>query len=165
MRTKGLLLLSLCCLWLFSCDSASNEKQEVVVEKAPPPAIDSLQLQVEAYEFALDSARSDVANSLRLLGRLDKQLQDSIRGTRVPVQLQEETINTYKNRLYEVRQVEAALRQWQQQAVAPPDSLTTQQRKEYLEEQLAKLERLVQESSQVHRQSADAMQEADRAEY
>lgn len=154
-----------CCLLAAACDSTTNEQQEVVVVEEVPPVADSLQLQLETYELQLDSARVNINKALRQLDRLGKQLQDSIKGTQVPPQLQEETINTYQNKLHDVRQMQTALRRWQHEEATLPDTLTNLQRKEQLEKQLQQIEQLLQESWLVRIQSREAMQESDREGY
>ncbi len=165
MRRIGLLLLFPLFCFVVSCDNTNNEKQEVVVIPPPPPAVDSVQLQIAAYQQQLDSTRENISRTLRQLDRLDKQLQDSINGTKVPPQLQEETIHNYKNKLHEVRQVQTALKHWQEQEVKPPDSLTNLQRKAYLEEQIQQLDRLMQETQQVRYEANKVMLESDQEEY
>lgn len=159
------LLGSFCCLLASACDSTTQEQQKVVVIEEAPPVVDSLQLQLDNYELQLDSARINTDKALQQLERLDKQLQDSIKGTQVPPQLQEETINTYQNKLHDVRQMQTALRRWQQEEGALPDTLSNLQRKDQLEKQLHLVEQLLQESWLIRQQSREAMLESDRDDY
>lgn len=159
------LLGSFCSLLVVACDSTTQEQQEVVVIEAEPPVVDSLQLQLDTYQLQLDSARLNTDKALRQLERLDMQLQDSIKGTQVPPQLQEETINTYQNKLHDVRQMQTALRRWQQQERSLPDTLTNLQRKDQLKIQLHQVEQLLQESWLIRQQSREVMLESDRDDY
>lgn len=136
-----------------------------MVLEPPPPVVDSLLLQVQAYEEQLMAGQEEINKAQRQLSRLTSQLQDSIDGTRVPPQIQEETINNYRNKLHEVRQVQAALKQWEDGEHVPADSLRGEERKEFLEKQLQQLERLMAETQQVRREAQAAMQESDRDEY
>lgn len=159
MSLASILLFSLC-----ACDEQPKQ-QEVIVEQKPAPVVDSLQLQVMAYEQQLIAAEEDINKAMRQLDRVSAQLQDSIAGTEVPPQLQEEMIASYQNRLHEVREVKAALRQWQERDIKPADSLTTSERKDFLEKQLEQLERLMWQSRQVRREAQSTMQEADSEDY
>ena len=60
-----------------------------------------------------------------------------------------------------MRQVKEALSRWKEQEVKPADSLTTLARKEYLEKQLERLDRLMQETSQVRREAQQTIKEAE----
>lgn len=137
------------------------KQQEVIVVEEPEPVVDSVQLQVVAYEQQLAEADEDISKTLRQLDRLSAQLQDSINGTEVPAQFQEEIINNYRNQLHDVRQVRAALNQWKERDARPADTLTTQERKEFLENQLEQLDRLMQETRQVRYEAQTTIKEAD----
>ncbi|WP_224999577.1 hypothetical protein [Cesiribacter sp. SM1] len=167
MRTGGVLLVLFVLLAASACnENKPVEEQRVVVMEEPAPAVDSVQLQIAAYESQLNEAEEDIGKTIRQLNRLSAQLQDSIDGTRVPPQIQEETIDNYRNRLHEVKQVQAALLQWQQRELAPAnDSLTTVERKEFLEKQLQQLEQLMRETRYVRQEANEAMQESDGEEY
>lgn len=149
---------------LGSCGEEPRQ-QEVIVEQRPEVVVDSLQLQLTAYVQQLTAAEEDVSVAMLQLDRLSAQLQDSIEGTEVPPQLQEEMISSYQNRLHEVSRVKSALRQWQQKDHSPADSLSAQQQKEHLEKELEQLEKLLWQSRQVRREANSTMQEADRDEY
>lgn len=146
-------------------DNKTVEQQTEVVQEVPAPVVDSAQLQIVAYEQQLAEAQDDISKTLRQLNRLSAQLQDSINGTQVPPQIQEETINNYRNKLHEVRQVQASLKQWQDRELRAADSLNSQERIAYLEDQIQQLERLMQETQQVRREAQSAMQDADQEAY
>ncbi|AHM62101.1 hypothetical protein D770_19250 [Flammeovirgaceae bacterium 311] len=165
MRNYGWVLLTAFALVVNACNDNKTEQEVVVVEEPPVPLVDSVQLQVEAYEQQLSKAEEDIGRTIRQLNRLSAQLEDSINGTRVPPQIQEETIDNYRNKLYEVKQVQQTLLQWQERETPPADSLSTLQRKEYLEAQLHQLEQLMQETRNVRLEANQAMQESDRDEY
>jgi competence protein ComGC len=167
MRFSGVFFILFVLVVVIACnENKPVDEQEVIVIEKSAPAVDSVQLQVAAYELQLNEAEENIGKTIRQLNRLSAQLQDSIDGTQVPPQIQEETINNYRNKLYEVKQVQAALLQWQQRELPPStDSLTSLQRKEYLESQLQQLEQLMQETRYVRQEANEAMQESDRVEY
>lgn len=167
MRIYGLCLLLPAVIFVATAcgDNKSVEQQTEVVQEVPPPVVDSAQLQVVAYEQQLVEAQDDISKTLRQLNRLSTQLQDSIDGTQVPPQIQEETINNYRNKLHEVRQVQASLKQWQDREIKASDSLSSEERKAFLEDQIQQLERLMQETQQVRREAQSAMQDSDQEAY
>lgn len=159
----------LCCslvLLLSACNEQPEQKEaEVLVVEVPEPVVDSLQLSLMSYRQQLSEASEEVEVTVRQLDRLSTQLEDSIEGTEVPPQLQEEVIADYQNMLLEVKEMKAALQQWKNKGVSSADSLSALEQKAYLEKRLRQLEWLMQQSSAVKQEVKSSMQEVNGLEY
>jgi hypothetical protein len=156
----------LCFTFLFSCGSSdSSQEQEVVVAPPPPaPEVDSVALQLTHQQELLASGDSAARQSIARLRQLSALLQDSISNTELPAQLQEEFIWAYRSRLHEVGQARQALENWLQRQQDPqPDSLSGQDKIDWMQQELDDLEALLLQARVARREARESLQEASEA--
>lgn len=138
------LLFSGFCLLLLACGQKPEQKSEAPVVVVEPAPVEEEEVPSEEEQLREEVMTIHDRAMLRMseIRRLSSQLNDSIENTGVNPMYQEEAINSYRNRLKELKDADEAMRQWMRQFKQDEEGMDEEERITYLRKEKEKIQQV-----------------------
>ena len=150
---KGLhlnfLLFSAFCMLLLACEQKPEQKKELpVVVVEPEPVVEEAPSEEEQLREEVMAIHDRAMLRMAEIRRLSNQLNDSIENTGVNPMFQEEAINSYRNRLKELKDADDAMRQWMRQFNEDEEGMSEAEKVAYLRKEKQRIQEVEQEMNE-----------------
>lgn len=150
---KGLhlnfLLFSAFCMLLLACEQKPEQKKELpVVVVEPEPVVEEAPSEEEQLRDEVMAIHDRAMLRMAEIRRLSNQLNDSIENTGVNPMFQEEAINSYRNRLKELKDADDAMRQWMRQFNEDEEGMSEAEKVAYLRKEKQRIQEVEQEMNE-----------------
>lgn len=147
------------CLVLTGCEQKPEQKTEapiVVVE--PEPVVEEAPSEEEQLKEEVIEIHDRAMLRMSEIRRLRTQLNDSIENTGVNPMYQEEAINTYRNRLKELKDADDAMRQWMRQFKQDGAGISEEEQLAYLRKEKQRVQEVEQEMNEAISAAREVLQ-------
>ncbi len=144
-RINFLFITGILSVFLLSCEQKTEKKEALpVVEVAPEPKVEEAPSEEAQLREEVMAIHDRAMLRLSEIRKLSNQLNDSIENTGVNPMFQEEAINTFRNRLKELKEADDNMRQWMRN-FKQEENMSAEEQTEYLRREKQKIQQVEQE--------------------